>query len=163
VTRQKWEFKDKGEIHISVSQSGKLVGPPLLEGGQVQWFTRPHPGNQKLTYRTNAGHIELGQLGSSVWEPILPESAAVGDSWEWAPPNSNVKRKYSIVKFDQYKGKPAVVIRDSIPGTAPLPKDCEVVTSHTFVQGIGEVARTRVVEKKGERPLLLGEVKLVEE
>lgn len=159
AVRQKWEFKDKGVIEVTAIRGGLVEGSSLLEGGTIKW-SRPLSAKQQFSYRTAEGRIELGTHVKNVvtWEPILPLTAAVGDTWKWQMPNGDYK-KYAILKVDTYKGQPAVVVRDSVTVAA----DSEIVTLHAFVQGLGEVSRTVSGEKKNEKSQLLSEVKLVEE
>ena len=116
-------------------------------------------------YKSTDRYVEFGTsfkegpkaAPTILWEPILPLLALEGDTWKWQLPNGDSKT-YRVEKFQDYKGKPAVVIRDSVA----LPPDGEMVTRSTFVKGVGQVSRSVYLEKKGAKPQLVNEVKLVE-
>jgi hypothetical protein len=156
VVRRKWEVKDKGVIEATAIKAGVVEGHPLLEGGKVKWL-RNTPAKEKYSYRQTDSHLEFG-TDSAGFEPILPLTAAEGDTWKSQLPNGDI-RTYTVVKFDHYKDHPTVVIQDS----APYAADVEIVTSRTYAKGIGEVARTVNLEKKGMGKQLLAEMKLVDE
>lgn len=169
VVRQRWDVKDKGEIEVTNMKAGLVKDKPLLEGGTSVWA---QTGQKKLgsyRYKTSGDHVEMGPYvqttKTTVYEPILPRSGAEGDTWKWHFPNGDTKT-YTIVKYDKYKNLPAVVVKDTMPGQdfqPPLPEDTRVVTIHTYVKGMGEVARSVNVEKKDAKPLLVSEWKLVED
>jgi serine/threonine protein kinase len=161
VLRQKWEFKDKGIIEATALKRGVVEGLPLLEGGRITWLNAMQ-AKEQYSYRMTDSQVEFGQhvkqTDSMVWEPVLPLTAAVGDTWKWQLPSGDFKT-YTVVKFDQYKGEPSVVIRDS----AAFSPDTEIVGLHTYVKGKGEVSRSVSLEKKGAAKQLLGEMKFVDE
>lgn len=161
VIRQKWEYKAGGIIETSTIRAGSVEGASLLQGGAVRW-TVPVQRQLRLHYRTADGTLELGQFdrrnGTTLWDPILPLSAAEGDTGKWRLPTGNHKT-WTLVKTENVKGKPAITIRDTI-STGP---DTTLVTVRTFIQGVGEVSRSVTSEKKGDKPTLLGEVKLVDD
>ena len=90
----------------------------------------------------------------------------VGDAWTWQLPSGETK-KYTVLKFDKFKDKdkerPSVIIRDTVPAPSAIGADVEIVTTHTYAKGIGEVARSINLEKKGGGKSLVGEMKLVDE
>jgi serine/threonine protein kinase len=156
VVRRKWEVKDNGVIDATAIKAGVVEGHPLLEGGKVKWL-RATPKKEQYSYRQTDSHVEFGTDATAL-EPILPLMAAEGDTWKAQLPNGDF-RTYTVVKFDRYKDHPTVVIQDSVPYAA----DAEIVTVRTYAKGIGEVARTVNLEKKGAGKQLLAEMKLVDE
>ncbi len=162
ILRKKWEYKDKATIEITDVQSGVVEGKTLLQGGTVR-LLRPMHVKETHSVKTTQNRLEFSSqfktTSSTLWEPILPLMAAEGDTWKGQLPSGGEFKKYTVVRFEQHKGKPAVVIRDSYP----VAGDSEIVTERTYVQGIGEVTRTVTGEKKGEKPQLLSEWKLVDE
>jgi serine/threonine protein kinase len=164
VVRKKWDFKEDGKIESLTFQMGFLEGTSLLQGGAVKWLQQ---GKLKevYNYKITDRHVELGTsfkldpkaAPTIIWEPILPVLASEGKTWKWQLPNGESKT-YTVEKFQVYKGKPAVVIRDAVA----IPPDGEMVARSTFVKGIGQVSRAVYLEKKGAKPQLVNEVKLVE-
>lgn len=159
VQQQKWEFKE-GVIDVSILKLGVIEKDTLLGKGKLIWV-RPLQGKDQGYFRTTQTHFEIGQVlrqtNSVVWEPVLPVAAAEKDTWKWQFPTGETK-EYAVMKFGTHKGKRAVIIQDSIP--VPGGK---VVTQHTYVQGIGEVAKTQSLEKMNSPPQLLAETMLVED
>src|SRR5262249_42598315 len=166
VVRQKWEFKDDGEIEVTAVKVG-AVDRPLLEGGKPNWAPQLPPQLQKMTetlsYRVADGRVELGrhvkQNGETVWEARLPLAATEGKDEKWQLLPSGDFKNYKVVKFGEHKGKRSVDLREWVS----LSDNTQFVSTHTFVQGVGEVSRAVKVEKKGASPQLVREMKLVEE
>lgn len=138
VKRYRCVFSD-GRVDRETIKLGTLVGGSLLQGGQVKWFRDvkikdPFP----IHLRGNREYVEFGthMKGDAqvYWEPILKLGTKPGDHWDWHGPEGVFR--YEFLRVDRHKGRPAVVVQTTMP-----PEDAPLVTTHLYVEGVGEVER----------------------
>lgn len=139
---------------------GTLLGGTLLQGGQVKWTREVKQKSLfPFHFRGNSEHIEMGQHLTNdariYWEPILKLGTKPGDHWDWHGP-AGVTR-YEFLRVDRHKGRPAVVIQSTMP-----PESAPQVTTHVYVEGVGEVERTTTNLIAGT-VVITGQTRLVED
>jgi hypothetical protein len=115
--------------------------------------------------RISGGFVELGQTmvkkdgtKDTVWEPILKVGARAGESWRWS--EGQVAHLFLVEKFDQRKGRPSVVIRESLTTIGDPARTWE--RQHIYVRGVGEVEQRDWVILTSKERVLVGEKRLVE-
>ena len=142
-TRQKLTFKEDGAIDLATVQQGlaytmdtsatpaarsvNLKGVPQharIEASMVEYGTLPNPKAKQFNY-----------------EPILKLGSKQADTWNLKLPDGD-QRTYTVVAFSNWgEGKPAVTIRSSQPYTI-AGTGSQLVSTHVYAKGIGEVERT---------------------
>jgi hypothetical protein len=143
-----------------VLKTGQLVGRDLATG-TVRWGKDVNQkAKQPLHHRVKDGFVELGQHAKVddevFWEPVLKIGAKAGDSWSWDLPGGGTK-KYTLVRFDTHKGRPAVLVRAVLENAGS-----QMVVDHGLVKGVGEVERTTSI-MQGMASAVVGQSRLVED
>ncbi|MCZ2341031.1 MAG: protein kinase [Bacteroidales bacterium] len=150
-TRQKFQFKDDGQIDISVVQQGATLTAQTTNTPPARTVNvKSLP--QKARVKENM--IELGTLGGPrdrefTYEPLFKLGAKQGDTWKTRLPNGDDK-VYEVVGFGKWgENKDSVTIRVKYPYKATA-ATADVVINHVFVKGVGEVERSVNIIAKGQ-------------
>src|SRR5262249_54184225 len=153
------------------SHVGSLSGGWLLNNrDSAQWVLQPKTRKVRspgpvFYRRLSAGFVEVGQVtltgpGRSeiVWQPALKLGARAGTTWNWT--HANIDHQYVVEKFDEFQGRPSVVIMES--WTRPPDPHHPYMVRHVYVQGWGEVERQEWLQVTSRERRLLAEKKLVQ-
>lgn len=150
-TRQKFHFKDDGQIDISTVQQGATLTAQTTNIPPARTINvKSLP--QKVQIKNNM--IELGTLAGArdrefTFEPLLKLNAKQGDTWKFRLANGDDK-VYEVVGFGKWgENKDSVTVRVKYPYKATA-ATADVVVNHTFVKGVGEVERSVNIIAKGQ-------------
>jgi hypothetical protein len=115
--------------------------------------------------RISAGLVELGQTmvkkdgtKDTIWEPVLKVGARAGESWRWS--DGQVAHVFQVEKFDQRRGRPSVVIRETVTTIGDAARSWE--RQHIYVRGVGEVEQRDWLILTSKERVRVGEKRLVE-
>jgi hypothetical protein len=115
--------------------------------------------------RISGGFVELGQTmvkkdgtRDTVWEPVLKVGARAGESWRWS--EGQVAHVFLVEKFDQRRGRPSVVIRETVTTIGDAARSWE--RQRTYVRGVGEVEQRDWLILTSKERARIGEKRLVE-
>jgi hypothetical protein len=143
-TRQKFQYKDDGQIDVSTVQQGATLTPQTTSippARTVNVKSLP----QKVQQKNNM--IEMGTLAGPrdkefSFEPLLKLGAKQGETWKFRLPNGDDK-VYEVVGFGKWgENKDSVTVRVENPYKGATTAMANVVVNHVFVKGIGEVERS---------------------
>ena len=172
AVRQVFAQGEGGITDTVTTHVGVLPGTSLFDPGEQQkWGARkgtrrvhgvPGPSYAR---RVAGGFVEYAERVPRrrgdvelAWEPVLKLRARAGDSWTWT--HNNAEHRYTLVKFDQHRGRPAAVIHETIrPPGALYPVEVRSV----YAEGLGEVERRVTTRLTQREQKTLREKRLVEE
>ena len=151
LEKWKYDFGEGDKVDVILIQVGILEGGPLLGNGTTKWGAAGKQLKGKFAFRVEDGFVQLGspergKKDSYTWEKVLKLDAKAGDSWQVPAPVGD-PRTITIDRFDKHKNRDAVVVKEVLPTPAG-----DVVTSHTFVRGVGEVTRSQTAFPKAAAP-----------
>jgi hypothetical protein len=170
ISRQLMVVKPNGDIEGLTTHTGQIPDKSLFdEEDPDRWLSLTKVRKVSLpgvhfSRRISAGFVEIGQwvVGKDGkrevgWEPILKLGARTGDTWSWTQPDAD--HLFTLVKFDQYRGRPCALIQEAVAMAVGPYRHLEI--RHVFVKGVGEVELQRVAVQAQEK-VLLTERRLVE-
>jgi hypothetical protein len=159
-----------GLTETTVTHVGTLMGDSLFdEGAQEKWIAQNKTKKVKGTLaglipvyyrRLSAGFVEMGlpSVGAdgktkTTWAPALKIGAREGDTWTWSPPSGT--HEYTLVKFEEYEGRPCALVQEKITLAADFRHPVEIL--HTYVKGLGEMEERRWMSRnaRGDKVLLM--------
>ncbi|HEV3081807.1 MAG TPA: hypothetical protein VGY66_18650 [Gemmataceae bacterium] len=164
--REVYFLRDGGLVQSMTTHRGTFVpgkspqDPALLDN----WLTNKKTKHVRLPgpvyfYRVAGVHIEIGHRvptkdggAETVWEPVLKLGARRGDTWK--SQEGSTRRQYTLVKFDEHRGRPCAIIKETVNGNTELDQR-SLEIRHVYVLGLGEV------EREEAQPLPSGEKKII--
>jgi hypothetical protein len=171
---QRWsvKFADPDQIQATLVRTGTFSGPSLFAEpiGRPRWGKDLSKRNtpQVTRYRLSGGGVELCHPlppGPSTvkpwWDPVLKPGRRRGQSWSLDVPGIGSVR-YTVVGFSKDPlGRAQVEIRRVVKH-ADNPNQWEE-ESIVYVHDVGEVRRSSYVESETAPPVLISEMRLVDE
>lgn len=139
VNRQKLDYKEEGEIEVTIIQSGLTRSADSVPS---QWTPAAKPvigrarvkiEDEKVHFGTPAGK----DSNTYSWEPLIKIGAKEGDIWQGRLPNGD-SRHYKLLEMQEWQGKPAAMVESRYQ----LNPSTEIISTHLLVKGLGEVERT---------------------
>jgi len=164
--------QEGGKTETVVTHAGVLAGKGLFDGDDSgQWVSHKKTLAARLPgpayfQRISAGFVEVGQVALKkdgtreiVWRPVLKLGTRAGDVWKW--PQGNLTHDYVVDKFDDWRGRPRVVVTETVTSVADPAHPLE--RRHVYVRDVGEVEQRDWLRITSKERVLVGEKKLLEE
>jgi hypothetical protein len=172
VMRQVWVEGDGGktETQTTHSQMGmsvkSILEPPLSK----EWVNKGSVNKTRyrgVTYMRSLTDtfVEVAQQSSpdkpaapDAKMPVLKLGAKAGDSWEWK--GKSTKHTFTLEGFEDFKGKPCAVIKETIRKDVNDLETTEIV--HKYALDIGEIERSEVIRTSPKEAREVSEWRIVD-
>jgi hypothetical protein len=181
AVRRVFSFLEGGTISTSITHTYKLPASTRISASLnlKNWTSaratqKVYKEGPTLYYRLNGSVVELGQKTSGQqsqpssvpegaliieYQPVLKLGAKAGESWKYS--HGSDLHQYTLVKFDEHKGRSSAVIKEVVTNIAKPERYFEI--QHVYVQEVGEVEQIESSRATSGLMRIYSVMRLVEE